>query len=68
MMTEVTNLNKARKAKAKASRQEKAVANRARSGRTKLERKSDERAEREAARHIDGLKLEQPDQPQDEQD
>ncbi len=67
-MTEVTNLNKARKAKAKASRQEKAAANRARSGRTKLERKLDERGEREAARHIDDHKLEQPDQPQDEQD
>lgn len=67
-MTEVTNLNKARKARAKALRQEKAAASRARSGRTKLERKSDERAEQEATRHIDDHRLERPDQPQDEQD
>lgn len=67
-MTEVTNLNKARKARAKALKQEKATANRARSGRTKLERKSDERAEQEATRHIDEHRLERPDRPQDEQD
>lgn len=56
-MGEIVNLNRARKAKAKADREKQAAENRIRFGQTKAE-KQKRQAEEAAARHqIDGHKL-----------
>lgn len=57
-MAEPINFNKARKAKAKAQKEQQAVENRAKFGRTKAEKQADE-AQRETLRKkIDSSKLE----------
>lgn len=51
-MTEIVNLNRARKAKARAEKERQAADNRARFGRTKAEKAASEKREGvEAARH-----------------
>lgn len=56
-MSNVVNLNKARKRRARAEAEQQAAANRARFGRTKAEKQRDAAAEAEARRKLDQLKL-----------
>ncbi|MBP7339586.1 DUF4169 family protein [Niveispirillum sp.] len=56
-MGEIVNLNRARKAKAKAERETQAAENRIRFGLTKEERKKREAQEATARKHLDGHKL-----------
>ncbi|WP_084437611.1 DUF4169 family protein [Niveispirillum irakense] len=58
-MGEIVNLNRARKAKAKAEREVQAAENRVKFGRTKEEKKKSRAEEQAAARHLDGHKLEE---------
>jgi len=57
-MAEPINLNKARKAKARASKEAEAAANRVRFGRTKAEKLADQRTAERAARKLDDTKRE----------
>jgi len=59
-MTEPINLNKARKAKARADRATEAAANRARFGRTKAEKEREQIDRDRAKRLLDGAELAQP--------
>lgn len=61
-MAEIVNLNRARKAKARADARSQAAANRAAHGRTKAERGvvRAERAQRESV--LDGARIERPDE------
>ncbi len=56
-MGDVVNLNKFRKAKAKAERLKQAEANRRLHGRTKVERSRDALQKQQLTRHLDGAKL-----------
>jgi hypothetical protein len=55
-MAEIVNLNHARKAKARASREAEAAANRAKHGRTKAEKQNDRREEARRRALLDGAK------------
>jgi len=55
-MTEPINLNRVRKARAAAERKADAAANRAKHGRTKVERTSEEASADRSARLLDGAK------------
>ncbi|MFV0625245.1 DUF4169 family protein [Sphingomonas sp. ac-8] len=57
-MAEIINLNRARKARARAERAAEADANRHRFGRTKAEKKADKIAADRAERTLDGARLE----------
>lgn len=57
-MVEPINLNKARKAKAKATKEADAAANRARFGRTKAEKLADKMTAERAAKTLDDSKRE----------
>ncbi|HYG28177.1 MAG TPA: DUF4169 family protein [Caulobacteraceae bacterium] len=57
-MTEILNLNRARKAKAKAAAAAKAAENRAAFGRTKAERELENARAEKAARELEGKKRE----------
>lgn len=57
-MAEIINLRMVRKAKARATAQASAEANRAKYGRTKAERKATEREEEVRARLLDGARRE----------
>jgi hypothetical protein len=56
-VTEVVNLKKVRKDKARAEREREAEANRARFGRTKAQKHADEQARQRAGRAVDDRKL-----------
>lgn len=56
-MSNVVNLNKFRKRKAKAERAKRAETNRRLHGRTKAERAREELEKRQQARRVDGAKL-----------
>jgi hypothetical protein len=58
-MAEIVNLNKARKARAKAEQAEQAAANRAKHGRTKAEKAHDARAQDRRRALLDGAKREE---------
>jgi hypothetical protein len=58
-MAEIVNLNKLRKAKARAEDESHAQANRIKHGRTKAEKENDRRAEERSARLHEGKKLEE---------
>jgi len=58
-MAEIVNLNKLRKAKARAQDESRAEANRIKYGRTKAEKENDRRAEERSARLHRGRKLEE---------
>lgn len=55
-MVEIVNLNKARKARAKADQQAEATANRVKHGRTKAGKQNDARAEARRQALLDGAK------------
>jgi hypothetical protein len=55
-MAEIINLNKARKARSRAGKAEKAVENRIRFGRTKAEKAADKAESGRNARDLDGAK------------
>lgn len=55
-MVEIVNLNKARKARAKADQQAEAAVNRVKHGRTKAEKQNDARAEARRRALLDGAK------------
>jgi hypothetical protein len=57
-MAEIVNLNKRRKAKARAEDDSRAQANRIKFGRTKAEKENDRRGEERSARQHQGKKLE----------
>jgi len=57
-MTEIVNLRRARKDKARRDRESEADANRRRFGRTKAEKSADKDAETRARRSLDGKQLE----------
>lgn len=59
-MSNVVNLNKARKRRARADAEQQAAANRARFGRTKAQKQRDAAEADEARRKLDRLKLEPP--------
>ena len=59
-MADLINLNKARKAKARADAERQAAENRVRFGRSKAQRQADEAAAAEAARRLDQLRREPP--------
>lgn len=58
-MAEIVNLNKARKARAKAEAEETARNNRIRFGRTRLEKEAARREEEKLSRDLDGKKLDE---------
>lgn len=60
-MADVVNLNKFRKRKAKAEREQRAETNRRLHGRTKLERERDALQKKQLQAKLDGKKLEKPD-------
>ena len=57
-MAEPINFNKARKAKARAQKEQQAVENRAKFGRTKAEKKADEAERQKLRKKIESSKLE----------
>jgi hypothetical protein len=59
-MGEIVNLNRARKARAKAGEQAEAAANRVKHGRTKAEKVDDRAAEDRRRRLLDGAKRDEP--------
>jgi hypothetical protein len=59
-MSNVINLNKARKRKARATAEQQAAANRLQFGRTKAQKQRDAAAADEARRKLDQLKLDTP--------
>ncbi len=58
MTRDIVNLNRFRKARARAEKEAKAEENRARFGRTKAERQLDKATADKARSHMDGHKLE----------
>ena len=52
-MTEPINLNKARKAKARVDKQQRAAENRIKYGRTKAQKAADKLSQKQAVRHLD---------------
>jgi len=60
MVAEIVNLNRARKAKERASAEAKAAENRASFGRTKGEKAKDAGAKSKLTGHLDGHKLDTP--------
>ena len=60
-MAEIVNLRQARKHKARADKEQKAEANRARFGRTKAEKAKQSSEADQFRRHLDGHKLDHPD-------
>jgi hypothetical protein len=60
MSADIINLNKVRKARAKAEQTKTAAENRVKHGRTKVERKKVEADETLAARRLDGTKRDEP--------
>jgi|DeeseametaMP1200_FD_contig_51_358075_length_891_multi_4_in_0_out_0_2 hypothetical protein len=62
-MGEIINLNKARKAREKAVKEQKAGENRAKHGQTKSEKKSLSSTLEKLRRSLDGSKLDGPDEP-----
>ena len=56
-MVEPINLNKFRKAKARANKEQRAAENRAKFGRTKAEKLADKAREEKLERDVDGAKL-----------
>jgi hypothetical protein len=60
-MAEIVNLNKARKAKARAEDESRAQANRVKYGRTKAAKENDRRAEERSARLHEGHALKKDD-------
>lgn len=58
-MAEIVNLNKARKARAKAEAEETARNNRVRFGRTRQEKEAARREEERLSRDLDGKKLDE---------
>jgi len=58
-MGEIVNLNKARKTRARQEAEAKAAANRAKHGRTKVEKANDTRAEARAKALLDAVKKEE---------
>ena len=58
-MAEIVNLNRTRKAKARAADESRAAANRVKYGRTKAEKENDRRAEERSARLHEGKKREE---------
>jgi len=52
-MTEPINLNKARKAKARAEKQQRAAENRIKYGRTKAQKAADKLSQEQTVRHLD---------------
>jgi hypothetical protein len=58
-MAEIVNLNRMRKATARAEDESRAQANRIKYGRTKAEKENDRRAEERNARQHEGKKLEE---------
>ena len=56
-MTEIVNLRRARKDKARQQRESEADANRRRFGRTKAEKTADKDAQDRARREVDGKKI-----------
>lgn len=56
-MTEIVNLKKVRKDKARAEREREAEANRLRFGRTKAQKNADEQAKQREGRTVDDKKL-----------
>jgi hypothetical protein len=58
-MAEIVNLNKARKARARADKAVDAAANRAKHGRTKAQKQNDARAEVRRRALLDGAKREE---------
>ena len=61
-MAEIVNLNKLRKAKARAAGESRAEANRVKYGRTKAEKANDRRSEERSARLHEGRELEKKDE------
>ncbi|HAV48948.1 MULTISPECIES: DUF4169 family protein [Brevundimonas] len=61
-MAEIINLNRARKARAKAESKAAAEASRARHGRTRADRTGQDAARNRADRHLDGHKREDDDE------
>ena len=59
-MADVINLNRYRKAKARALKEEQAAAKRARSGRTRVEKKAVQREQDRQAAELDGKQLADP--------
>lgn len=59
-MADLINLNKARKAKARADAERQAAENRIRFGRTRAQRQADTAAAEDAARKLDALRREPP--------
>lgn len=66
VMADIVNLNKFRKAKAKAESVKQADTNRRLHGRTKAERTQDELHKKQFTRHLDGAKLEPAPQAEDD--
>ncbi|CUW39748.1 conserved protein of unknown function [Magnetospirillum sp. XM-1] len=58
-MAEIVNLNKVRKARAKAEAEETAKANRVRFGRTRQEKEAARQQEEKLSRDLDGKKLDE---------
>jgi len=64
-MSNVINLNKARKARARTAAEKLAAENRLRFGRSKEEKQRERNQTAEAARKLDGHRLDKPFQPED---
>jgi len=64
-MSNVVNLNKFRKAKAKAEKEKRAETNRRLHGRTKAERQRDLLQKQQLEARVDGARLESPSEPED---
>jgi hypothetical protein len=62
-MGEIVNLNKFRKAKAKAEKEAEAETNRVRHGRTKAERETQRRTDEHSSRKLDGHRIDPDDDP-----
>ena len=58
-MAEPINLNRFRKAKARAEKEQRAAENRAKFGRTKAEKAADEARDRKLKQDVDGSKLDE---------
>lgn len=60
MTAEIINLNKVRKAKARAEKEQRAEENRVRHGRTKAEREAEDARRSVESAHLDGMRREAP--------
>lgn len=67
-MSEIANLNKQRKAKARAEKERRAAANRIKFGRTRAERAADKKESADVVRHVDGSKIEDAVDAEDDRD